>query len=164
MSVHWSIRPSRVIFEGELYAYQAHLVPCIRPYLSYGSVHCLWVLLTSESIQYGVAFKTTLGIFSHTVLSNGGSFWVPIAKKHLEHFVEFSSFQNAWNQFLRSTPLLFRRWTAICNIPEYCRRLDDPPQIGAVRIPGKMEKATSIKTPTAKTSANSKRKQILTTI
>ena len=26
-----SVRPSRVIFEGEKYAYQAHLVPCIRP-------------------------------------------------------------------------------------------------------------------------------------
>ena len=36
-SVGPSVGPSRVIFEGEKYAYQAHLVPCIRPCFYSGS-------------------------------------------------------------------------------------------------------------------------------
>ena len=44
-SVHRSVGPSRVIFEGEKYAYQAHLVPCIRPYFVIHSLSLISYLL-----------------------------------------------------------------------------------------------------------------------
>ena len=39
----------------------------MKIFLFYGSMCCLWVLFTSESVQYGVGFFSTLRLFSHTV-------------------------------------------------------------------------------------------------
>ena len=63
-----SVRPSGVIFEGKKYAYQAHLVPCIRPCFFLSSVrtrafvivdHFLCALINRYSIL-GTKVLTTI--------------------------------------------------------------------------------------------------------
>ena len=55
ISMRGRVRPTRVIFEGEKYAYQAHLVPCIRPCLK--KSHRLFIVLGCSTPQHNVTQK-----------------------------------------------------------------------------------------------------------
>ena len=52
-SVRPSVCPSRVIFEGEKYAYKAHLVPCIRP--------CSWHVSIDAFLEERFVMSQTTG-------------------------------------------------------------------------------------------------------